>query len=93
MSESGALEFRTPPDYENPGDSDRDNEYELTVVAGDQGGLEGTLDVIVTVTDQNEGPEITGTTTFSIRENQELVGASYRGETRRNRAWRSRGGA
>ena len=79
MSESGALEFRTPPDYENAGDSDRDNEYELTVVAGDQGGLEGTLDVTVTVTDQNEGPEITGTTTFSITENGELVGASYRG--------------
>ena len=29
----------------------------LTVVAGDQGGLEGTLDVTVTVTDENEGPE------------------------------------
>ena len=49
------------------------------MVAGDQGGLEGTLEVTVTVTDQNEGPEVTGTTTFSIRENQELVGASYRG--------------
>ena len=40
---------------------DRDNEYVVTVVAGDQGGLEGTLEVRVTVTDQNEGPEVTGT--------------------------------
>ena len=79
ISESGALTFRSPPDYENAGDTDRDNEYELTVVAGDQGGLDGTLDVTVTVTDQNEGPEITGTTTFSMMENQELVGASYSG--------------
>ena len=51
----------------------------VTVVAGDQGGHEGTLDVTVTVTDQNEGPEVTGTTTFSITENQELVGATYSG--------------
>ena len=79
MSESGALEFRTPPDYENAGDTDRDNEYVVTVVASDERGLEGTLEVRVTVTDQNEGPEITGTTTFSITENGELVGASYRG--------------
>ena len=79
MSESGALTFRSPPDYENAADTDRDNEYELTVVAGDQGGLEGTLDVTVTVTDQNEGPESNRHTTFSITENGELVGASYRG--------------
>ena len=65
ISETGVLGFRSPPDYENAGDSDRDNEYELTVVAADQGGLEGTLEVAVTVTDQNEGPEVTGTRTFS----------------------------
>ena len=79
ISETGVLGFRTPPDYENPGDLDPDNEYVVTVVAADQGGLEGTLEVAVTVTDQNEGPEVTGTTTFSITENQELVGASYSG--------------
>ena len=79
--ETGALlGFRTPPDYENPADSDRDNEYELTVVAADQGGLEGTLEVAVTVTDQNEGPEVTGTTTFThLGEPGELVGATYSG--------------
>ena len=59
--------------------TDRNNEYELTVVAADQGGLEGTLDVAVTVTDQNEGPEVTGTRTFTISENQGLVGATYTG--------------
>ena len=79
ISETGALTFRSPPDYENAADSDRDNEYELTVVAADQGGLEGTLEVAVTVTDQNEGPEVTGTRTFTISENQGLVGATYSG--------------
>ena len=59
--------------------ADQDNEYEVTVVAGDGGGLEGTLAVTVTVTDQNEGPEVSGTTTFTITENQELVGARYTG--------------
>ena len=79
ISETGALAFRSPPDYENAADTGGDNEYVVTVVAADQGGLEGTLEVAVTVTDQNEGPEVTGTTTFSITENQELVGASYSG--------------
>ena len=79
ISETGALTFRTPPDYEDAGDSGRNNEYELTVVAADQGGLEGTLEVAVTVTDQNEGPEVTGTSTFTISENQGLVGATYTG--------------
>ena len=60
IGETGELTFRSPPDYENPADSNQDNEYAVTVVAADQGGLEGTLDVVVTVTDQNEGPEISG---------------------------------
>ena len=93
MSESGALEFRTPPDYENAADTGGDNEYVVTVVAGDQGGLEGTLEVRVTVTDENEGPEITGTRTFTIRENRNWWERATGGETRRIRAWRSRDGA
>ena len=93
IGETGALTFRNPPDYENAADSDRNNEYELTVVAADQGGLEGTLEVAVTVTDQNEGPEVTGTRTFTISENQGLVGATTPGQTRRIRERRSRAGA
>ena len=37
------LSFSTPPNYEIPADSDRDNEYEVTLVAADSGGLRGTL--------------------------------------------------
>ena len=77
ISETGGLTFGSPPDYESPADSDRDNEYEVTVVATDDESNMSTLDVTVTVTDKNEPPVVTGTSTFTIAENQDLVGASY----------------
>ena len=39
FDERNALTFREPPDYEDPRDAGRDNEYELAVVATDSGGL------------------------------------------------------
>ena len=78
MSVQGALGFREAPDYENPGDSDRNNEYQLEVVATDSEGLTGELMVTITVTEVNEGPEITGTDTYTIQEfHQNLVNATY----------------
>ena len=78
MSEQGALSFREAPDYENPGDSDRNNVYELEVVATDSEGLTGELMVTITVTEVNEGPEITGTPTYTIQEfHQSLANATY----------------
>ena len=79
ISETGVLSFANPPDYEIPTDSDRDNVYEVTVVARDDAFNSGTLDVVVTVTDQNEGPEISGQQSLSFTENQatERVLASY----------------
>ena len=78
MSEQGALSFREAPDYENPGDSDRNNEYQLVVVATDSEGLTGELMVTITVTEVNEGPEITGTPTYTIQEfHQSLANATY----------------
>ena len=58
---------------------DRDNVYEVTVVARDDAFNSGTLDVVVTVTDQNEGPEISGQQSLSFTENQatERVLATY----------------
>ena len=49
------LNFNAPPDYEAPGDSDGDNDYEVTVSVSD-GSTTGDLDIIVTVTDQNDAP-------------------------------------
>ena len=56
MSEQGALSFREAPDYENPRDSDRNNEYQLEVVATDSEGLTGEQMVTIAVTEVNEGP-------------------------------------
>ena len=77
FDDRNALTFREPPDYEDPRDAGRDNEYELTVVATDSGGLSDRLDVTVTVTALDEGPEITGTTTYTVIEGQELTGATF----------------
>ena len=45
----GVLTFATIPDFERPTDSNRDNEYLVTVQARDEGGKTGSLDVTVTV--------------------------------------------
>ena len=70
IGETGVLYFTSPPNYESPADSGRDNIYEVTVVARDDASNSGTLDVTVTVTDQNEGPEILGQQSLSFTENQ-----------------------
>ncbi len=48
----------------------------LTVVATDSGGRSASLDIAVTVTEVNEGPEIFGTTIYTVAEGQELTGAT-----------------
>ena len=82
ISETGVLSFASSPNYESPTDSGRDNVYEVTVVAKDDAFNSGTLDVVVTVTDQNEGPEISGQQSLSFTENQttEQVLATYTGQ-------------
>ncbi len=70
ISETGVLSFASPPNYESPTDSGSDNVYAVTVVARDDASNSGTLDVVVTVTDQNEGPEISGQQSLSFTENQ-----------------------
>ena len=80
MSDRGALSFRAEPDFENPRDAGRDNVYELEVVATDQQGLRGTLEVAVTVTELNEAPTVSGTATFTIDENRDLPNATYSAE-------------
>ena len=50
----GLLTFKAKPDYEKPGDANTDNVYEVTVVATDSHGNRGTMDVKVTVTNEEE---------------------------------------
>ena len=77
FNDRNGLMFREPPDYENPGDSGRDNEYELTVVATDTGLLNDSLAVTVTVTALDEGPEITGAAAYTVAEGLALSSATF----------------
>ena len=79
ISEAGVLSFVSPPNHERPADSGSDNVYEVTVVARDDASNPASLSVTVTVTDVNEGPEISGQPTFTIAENHGLSNASYTG--------------
>ena len=54
------LAFKAPsPDYEKPGDADKDNVYEVRVEATDAVGYTGTKDVKVTVTNMDEAGTVT----------------------------------
>ena len=77
----GVLAFSTPPDFEAPADLDRENDYELTVIASDEDSHAYRLSFTITVTDVNEGPEISrvGSAPGSVQENYDpsLVLARY----------------
>ncbi|MEC7157948.1 MAG: cadherin repeat domain-containing protein [Pseudomonadota bacterium] len=51
---SGELSFVSPPDYENPQDSNQDNIYEVTIIASD-GSLSSSLGIIISINDVLEG--------------------------------------
>ena len=70
ISETGALTFVSPPDYESPAGVNG-NEYLVTVQARDDGGKTASLDVTVTVTPVNEPPTVTGDTGPRVDENSE----------------------
>ena len=52
ISSAGVLTFRTPPDYENPADSNEDNVYLVTIEASDRTSTGVLLDVMISVTDK-----------------------------------------
>ena len=80
IDERGQFSFKeeTPPDFEQPGDLGRDNVYDVTIQARDNGGNTASLPVTVTVREVNEGPEVTGgRPSYTINENQDLRNAIY----------------
>ena len=54
-SSSGELSFKTPPDFETPGDSGADNTYNLTITATDAAN-QVNQSLSITVTNVNEAP-------------------------------------
>ncbi|MEM7732331.1 MAG: cadherin domain-containing protein, partial [Pseudomonadota bacterium] len=74
---TGQLDFINAPDFENPGDADGDNQYEVEVTATDPGGLFDTQPITVTVADVNESPDVTGPATVDVDENVTGVIADF----------------
>jgi hypothetical protein len=79
-TQTGLLSFITAPDFENPGDGNLDNDYEVEVTVTDSGGLTDTQAITVTVVDveENADPIITSdgggdTAAVSVAENTLVV--------------------
>ena len=77
ISNAGVLTFDPAPDFEAPGDADRNNIYEVTVQAND-GGRTGEFDVLVTVEGGDDPPVVEGVATVTIAENSTAPVATYR---------------
>jgi VCBS repeat-containing protein len=72
-SSTGALAFATPKDYDVPTDAGGNNVYDVTVQVSD-GSLTASQNIAVTVTNVNEAPTITSSSSISIVENTTAVG-------------------
>jgi hypothetical protein len=68
-SGTGAVTFKTAPNFEAPADAGGNNEYNITVTASDGTNITAAQAVVITVTNVNETPTITSGTTASFAEN------------------------
>jgi RHS repeat-associated protein len=73
---NGAVIFKTSPDFEKPGDADGNNVYDITVTASDGTLSSAAQAVAISVTNVNEAPSVTSTSTVSFAENG--MGTAYR---------------
>ncbi|WP_183030102.1 cadherin domain-containing protein [Altericroceibacterium spongiae] len=71
-SESGAITFKTSPDYEAPLDSNEDGIYIINVTA-DDGTETVSQTVAIVVKNANDAPNFTSDAAVSIEENQTLA--------------------
>ena len=102
--DGGRLRFVSPPNFEAPADADRGNDYELVVVASD-GKLPATLDVTVTVGNDDETgavslsavqPQAGESLDASLEDPDEVVASSVRWQWRSSAdkvSWNNIGGA
>ena len=77
INSGGTLTFKDDPDFENPANSRRNNQYSVVVTAtGGAGGraLTARQTITVTVTDENERPAFTSQDTFEVKENNRFAG-------------------
>lgn len=71
---TGVLAFRSPQDFEGPGDADGDNDYQVVLSVADGAGGTDTLSLTVRVSDVNEAPSITSGDSASLLENETDTG-------------------
>ena len=77
ISAAGSLSFKTAPDFENPTDTGGvENEYEVTLTVRDS-EFDDSIDVKVTVSNDDESPNVTGPTTVDHPENTVATDADY----------------
>ncbi|MDO9382682.1 MAG: cadherin domain-containing protein, partial [Hyphomicrobiaceae bacterium] len=67
-AQTGAISFKSTPNYENPRDAGGDNVYDVKVTASNR-TTATTQDVVITVTNTNEGPAVTSAAAVSVAEN------------------------
>ncbi|WP_228769400.1 putative Ig domain-containing protein [Limnohabitans sp. 2KL-3] len=72
---TGAVSFKTSPNFEVPADVGNNNVYDITVTATDGVGNTSNQSVAITVTNVNEAPTVTSAATASFAENG--AGAAY----------------
>lgn len=72
---SGELYFNQAADFENPVDSDHDNNYQVKIIASDGKGGKRSLKISVVVVDANDVPVFTSDTLAQVTEN--YTGIAY----------------
>ena len=70
---TGVVTFNTAPDYENPGDADHHNDYEIVVSVTDGLSIPTMQNITITVADANDAPVITSLAIGTAAENQTAV--------------------
>ena len=76
IDSNGALSFASPPDFDAPADANGNNVYQVRVRAKDQRKV-GRFNVVVTVTNVEEAPVITGDSSIDFAENGSMAVGSY----------------
>ena len=72
----GVLKFKSPPDYNSPSDLNRNNKYSITVTAYGA-NVTASKNAVVTVTEHNFAPVISGPATPTFAENGSGTVATY----------------
>ena len=77
ITNTNQLHFKDDPDFEDPADNGRNNEYivEVTATGGTEGrALTAAQTITVTVTNENDPPRFTSDNSLPVKENNRFVG-------------------